>query len=474
MCVAMGVHHLGRPPGVRCGLPAAARDAELGVPVEEIPRLRYPSEIDAERFEDDFAAQNRAVIIEGVIDDWPAFQDGPRCWRGRRWADSLGNNAFECNFDPVDNRMYRFEDGNPAVLLNPGRLRLPYSTFQLVGEVRQEILQLQDEARAAGDGSDLQSHAELQAKLNTLVEVQNVPLTLDPDLPHSFFTPFKIRLRELVPLAFYLANDSYALPEDLQADVRAQHSKLLPAWGDPAMSRCWVTAGGPWRAPHPPGSDALPVPCHDQQIYSCFHFDRMENLHSLLAGEKEVFLVAHRDAWALKGTRFASQKQWVVAPVPASRGRDFYLGPTLIPVSKTECVSDQSAVHPLRPARENRMASGGQWPDAVEAPVLRGRLRKGDTLYIPAHHWHFVRSTAPAGIGAFDDGPFAFSINFWWWPIHGKDDKKKWVLQNEVWSRANARIGDPQEMLAALGSPVDLLAAMNPVVADVEEFEKVD
>merc|ERR1711865_872963 len=107
------------------------------------------------------------------------------------------------------------------------------------------------------------------------------------------------------------------------------------------MSRCWGTSGGPGQAPNPPwSSESSPVPQQDQDIYSCFHFDRMENLHSLIGGEKEAFLIPHKDAWTLKGTRFSAQKQWVVSPVTASNGTDSYLSPTLIPVAKTECVSD--------------------------------------------------------------------------------------------------------------------------------------
>merc|ERR1711971_178859 len=106
-----------------------------------------------------------------------------------------------------------------------------------------------------------------------------------------------------------------------------------------------------------------------------------------------------------------------------------------------ECSSDQSAVHPLRPAAVNRAVTKGSWPDEVDFPIYTGTLRKGDTLYIPAYHWHFVATTTPAVLGtAADEGPLATSVNYWWWPIHNEDLMERWSYQNEEESWANRRL----------------------------------
>lgn len=55
----------------------------------------------------------------------------------------------------------------------------------------------------------------------------------------------------------------------------------------------------------------------------------------------------------------------------------------------------------------------GQWPDHVDFPVRTGTLRKGDTLYIPAYHWHWVATSTPPAMGVEDEGPLALSVNFW-------------------------------------------------------------
>jgi len=247
-------------------------------------------------------------------------------------------------------------------------------------------------------------------------------------------------MRDLVPLSFYLSYDTYALPREMQEDLGPQAPKLMSGWCQPDSSRIWVTNGGPWKMPYPPWSDeAVPEPGEDPKIYSCFHCDRMENFHSLIAGEKEVVLVPPGQRDVLKSTRFSAQNQWLIAPV-AGGGRS-YLGSTVM-TSKTqvECTSDQSGVHPLRSAESNRRVSKNAWPDNVDFPVYVGRLQKGETLYIPAYHWHWVATSTPPVLGLPDDGALAMSVNFWWWPIHNDGAMERWSYQNEVQSWENRRI----------------------------------
>merc|ERR1712107_521260 len=129
---------------------------------------------------------------------------------------------------------------------------------------------------------------ELRQRLNREVIVQNVPfLSLDDSSLIRFFSPITCRIRDLLPFSFYLSHDTYALPKSMQQDVGPQGRKLMAAWGQPDSSRIWATNGGPWKKPYPPWSEeTIPEPNEDQAIYSCFHCDRMENFHSLIAGEK--------------------------------------------------------------------------------------------------------------------------------------------------------------------------------------------
>jgi len=383
------------------------------------------------------------VIIEGLIADWPAFADAERNWQKSRWDDLMWDEVLDVGFDPADSRMMHFGDdsGEPEVLFNPGRLRLPAWAFREVALLRQEILRLREEEGRV----DLAKHENLRRRLAREVSIQNVPfLAVDADSPLHFFAPLECRIRDLVPLSFYLSHDTYAMPTEMQKDLGPQAPKLIAGWASPNSSRIWATNGPPWRVPYPPWSDkTVPEPGQDTMIYSCFHCDRMENFHSLLAGEKQVVLVPPGQHDVLNSTRYATQKQWLLAPVSATS--HCYLGSTLFTSKQTECTSDQSAVHPFRPAEANRKVSRGQWPDHVDFPVRRGTLRKGDTLYIPAYHWHWVATSTPPSLGIQDEGPLALSVNFWWWPIHNDKAMEDWSFQNECESFRNARLPLPKD-----------------------------
>lgn len=420
---------------------------ELKVPVRDIRRLRYPDEITPQCFERDFAASSEPCIIEGLIDDWPAFADAERTWRGDRWDKMYSQATLDCGFDPVDNRMMHFgdDDGDPSVLLNPGRLRMPVWAFLEVARLRQCIMELH-QTLGTEERLDLRKYPELKKRLNCQVTVQNVPfLSADMDSPLYFFKPVECRIRDLVPFAYYLSHDTYALPPEMQSDLGPQAPKLMAGWANPNSSRIWVSNGGPWRMSFPPWSeDSCPQPPDDNNVYSCFHCDRMENLHSLIAGEKFVVLVPPGQRDVLKATRYSTQRQWLLAPVSSHTGQS-YLGSTLFTSKQVECTSDQSAVHPLRPPEDNRRVSSGQWPDEVDFPIRVGRLKKGDTLYIPAYHWHWVATSTPPALGLTDDGPLAMSVNFWWWPVHNDAAMEQWSYQNECESWQNARIPVPPE-----------------------------
>ncbi|CAE6957740.1 unnamed protein product [Symbiodinium sp. CCMP2592] len=141
----------------------AATDPQLQVPVKEIQRLKYPEEISPELFEE-FAAKSEPVIIEGLIADWPAFADAERNWQKSRWDDLMRDEVLDVGFDPADSRMMHFGDdsGEPEVLFNPGRLRLPAWAFREVALLRQDILRLREEE----GGVDLAKHENLRRRLS--------------------------------------------------------------------------------------------------------------------------------------------------------------------------------------------------------------------------------------------------------------------------------------------------------------------
>jgi len=146
----------------------------------------------------------------------------------------------DAGFDPVDNRMMDFGDGGPdsdqRVLFNPGRLRLPVWAFLEVGRLRQLLV----EERGRGERLDLSKHPGLQQRMNKELIVQNVPfLAIDDETPLHYFKPFSCRIRDLLPLSFYLSHDTFSLPEEMQGDVAPQAEKLMPGWGQADSSRIW-------------------------------------------------------------------------------------------------------------------------------------------------------------------------------------------------------------------------------------------
>ena len=129
---------------------------DLGVPSEPILRLRFPDEINRESFES-FASKSQPVIIEGLVDDWPAL----RAWCAGR-LDVMGDQMLDVGFEPSDARMMHFgEQGEEHVLMNPGRLRMPAWAFLEVARLRQIIVRLR------AQGADPKKDLDLQRRLSS-------------------------------------------------------------------------------------------------------------------------------------------------------------------------------------------------------------------------------------------------------------------------------------------------------------------
>ncbi|CAK0875977.1 unnamed protein product [Prorocentrum cordatum] len=328
---------------------------------------------------------------------------------------------------------------------------MPAWAFLEVGQLRRDILR--ERAKLpAGEPLRLERHPRLRERLNREVEV-SLFFSTCPSCPWTCRPPTCTTSRRgLSDSASSCRCRSTSPTTPVRCPARCRRTsglraaKLAPEWGAPHSTRLWATNGAPWQQPYPPWNDAqAPTPSEDQWIYSCFHCDRMENLHSLLSGEKQVVLVPPGRKDVLKATRHSRQLQWLVAPVPTPSGGS-YLGATHFESHlQKECTSAQSAVHPLRTEAENRRASGGAWPDEVDFPVWVGSLRPGDTLYIPAYWWHWVATATPPALGQFDAGALAMSVNFWWWPQHRDEEMERWCYQNEVENLQNARVPVPQD-----------------------------
>merc|ERR1719362_2254448 len=119
---------------------------------------------------------------------------------------------------------------------------MPVWAFLEVGRLRQLILQ--ERLRNGKRQIHLQDHPEIQQRLGRELFVQNVPfLAVDGNSPLQYFAPIMCRIRDLMPLSFYLSHDTYALPKAMQEDLGPQTAgRLMPGWRQPDSSRIWVTS----------------------------------------------------------------------------------------------------------------------------------------------------------------------------------------------------------------------------------------
>merc|ERR1712130_819020 len=108
--------------------------------------------------------------------------------------------------------------------------------FLEVGRIRQAILEIGKPAREI----NLTGYSDLHQRLNTFVNISNAKTGFQTNLT-DFETPFTVRIRDLVPLGFYLAQDFYSLPPSLQRGVHPQAPKIMGEWGKPSMSYVWMT-----------------------------------------------------------------------------------------------------------------------------------------------------------------------------------------------------------------------------------------
>ncbi|CAE7928384.1 unnamed protein product, partial [Symbiodinium necroappetens] len=225
-----------------------------------------------------FAARSQPCVLRGVAADWPMvvqgrFQDNVqllrRCLGNRRCLVSFDPTASFFNYEiprsfQTKPRSVREPSGADAPrLINPGRLEMMFGDFLTAAELKHGVVApTETAARAVSmpyDADDAGTGRNLKASQDVLY----------------------VPLRELQQLSLYCVDDAADWPDDLLQEFVPGDltTKLdMPEW-QPFLRerRLWMCAGGPEGTRH---------------LTAGFHWDHLQNLHAVISGKKEVFLVA--------------------------------------------------------------------------------------------------------------------------------------------------------------------------------------
>lgn len=293
------------------------------------------------------------------------------------------------------------------MLLNPGRLSMPFSSFLEACDWKQQ-----------GGGSTSRT-------VRVVNELYDNEDDSDPPPGASLDVPLAV----LAKLSLYCVEDVREWPQDL-FEIFAPHDPaqdLLPEWVPLLQERrVWMSAGGPEGVAH---------------VSAGFHWDHMQNIHVLLSGQKEVFLLPPLEAPALYATRFCRQAQWVLDP-GATEGA----APRVVlePMRSEETSSDYAVVA-VDHEFDTNVARNPALRELREAPRW-SVLMPGDAMYIPVGWWHSIRTRRPPreehGV------PFSLSVNFWYnlTPAASMACRSE-ILTLQVLSCQRALAGDPQQHL---------------------------
>lgn len=446
-------------------------------------KLAYTEEVcfpeDASRFRD-LAEASRPCVVRRLAADWPFVEKGrldPSV--GAEIRRRIGSRTCNVSFEP-GSTLFGYEvpegwvapaagggaGGGPAVeaeapeeegsgrkrrvprLVNPGRLAMPFAAF----------LEACDRKRYGGGAS------------SSIARVINVPYDGDEDeaedggspqslpSPHSGRgcrrarppeSPFDVPLSILERMALYCVEDAKDWPPDLLQQLVAGDpaADLMPEWV-PRLEerRMWMSAGGPEGVAH---------------VTAGFHWDQYQNIHVVLSGKKEVFLLPALQAPRLHATRFCPQAQWRLeqAEGGAERGEGRANGASARAVLKSmqseESSSDYAvvmvdqdfAVNAARvPALVEREEEGGAKGSRWPAPSWCV-LHPGDAVYIPPGWWHSIRTWRPTRV---ERGvPFSLSVNFWYGLTQDATlARRSELFTLQVLSCQRALVGDQRAHLA--------------------------
>lgn len=346
------------------------------------------------------------------------------------------------SFDPSSKFFYFEECQVPAVgvglspwrLLNPGRVAMDF----------QDFLSACRSARSTHSTKSTNS-------TGATAWLVNVPYDADelPDDPEVL--PIKIPLDDLKELALYCVEDASCPPWcDLREAFGPDPSSRLPletlGW-QLKERRIWMSSGGAKVASY---------------VSAGFHWDHMHNVHVVLSGSKEVFLVPPLQAPALRATRFCQQAQW---QMDCSGGR---MTLQKAPMISTESSTDYALVSIEQSCSENLRRHPQMAEDLKESP-LKVLLQPGDAIYIPPGWWHSIRTHRPSHDSPGDDLPLALSVNFWYDLPPELKSYASLLLTLEILSRQRAMSELPQDRISQLLS--EALAAKD---TEDLEFEVVD
>eukprot|EP00435_Cladocopium_sp_Y103_P054681 s661_g17.t2 len=356
--------------------------------------------------------------------------------KGQFWSPKSSTN--EVSFDPSSKLFYFEECQDPAVessrwrLLNPGRVAMNFQDFLSA-------------CRSTNSKKDDKTTASL---VNIPYDADELSDT-DPEVG---LAPLEIPVDDLKELALYCVEDASGPP---WADLLEDFGSLDPVSQLPLETlrwqlkerRIWMSSGGAKGA---------------SSVSAGFHWDHMQNVHVVLSGSKEVFLVPPLLAPALRATRFCPQAQWQMDC--NSNGR---MTLRKVPMESTESSTDYALVSVEQSLSENLRRHPEMAEDMKESP-FKVLLEPGDAIYIPPGWWHSIRTHRPSpGHGL----PMALSVNFWYdLPPELKKSYASVLLTLEILSRQRAMSELPQDRISELLS--------EPIPAketeDSLEFEVVD
>ena len=199
-----------------------------------------------------------------------------------------------------------------------------------------------------------------------------------------------------MPAVSRWANDSYVrerlrADEDAFAHTASAHTTFLDDL-DPAVlaDTWWPGAFGEhlWAFARQRDAKALWVSAGDTGTAA--HFDTFDNLHTVVAGHKEIRLVPPSDAAKM-------YIDWAPASRPAGSLRTWSCpGSFIASAGSFGCdVLGCFGFVPWDPARVDL----ARYPRVADARVHRATLRAGDALLIPAFHFHYVLHRPLAGRG---------------------------------------------------------------------------